>query len=268
MKPNHPAAKLVQRSERTSKFTDPLSFINTDFTTPPPSMSTNFSLTPPAFAQGFGLARQAYAAGNAAPSSGSSFRCQAARAVANATRRATDAIGLSYLMLNRVLTQWFLGSIRGVGGESLSVSQTFVSDAPNAINTLYYRYVSKKGFADHGGIANFFVITTDIQRGFLNSMLQSTSLNKVKVKELAAGGRLDRWEIIKQYIPPNRSLDVTITDFSTSIIPENKLASVRSDSLAIHLEEENLFEPLQELNQEDRFDTILTRMDLTLYGFR
>jgi len=142
-----------------------------------------------------------------------------------------------------------------------AIEAAFSSTGLNAINSLYYGYCAE-AFTKHGDIADIYVRNRMVQYTVLQLILERVAATAIRIKEFCCGGKYVRWQKFAEYLPSNRSMEVTLSDITSDIIP---LAEIRSRNLLrmkFNSQSYDLRNPFPTLSEDEKFDTLLVT-----YGF-
>lgn len=142
-----------------------------------------------------------------------------------------------------------------------AVEPTFSPTALNAINSLYYGYCSD-AFTKHGDIADIYVRNRMVQYIILQLLLEKVSSPHIRIQEFCCGSKYVRWQKFAEFLPPNRYLDVTLSDITADIIPLKEIRSRHLPRMTFEAQSYDLRNPFPALPKDERFNALLVT-----YGF-
>ncbi len=142
-----------------------------------------------------------------------------------------------------------------------AVNKEFTTTALNAINSLYYGYCHD-AFTKHGDIANIYVKNRMVQYSLLQLFLEKIKIDPIRIKEFCCGSKYARWQQFAKYMPINRSMDVTLCDITSDIIPIDEIRSKNIFNMKFDSCSYDLRESFPVLPEAHRFDALLVT-----YGF-
>lgn len=139
-----------------------------------------------------------------------------------------------------------------------AVDANFSSGAINAINASYYG--SEVAFMKEAGLATMFVENRPLNLALGALLAGNTGKEDLRVKELCSGGKTGHWSHIAEGAANagTTSMQVVLSDFVRPPVDTDALSS----SLSVSAEEYSLFEAMQPLPSDQRFDAIIAT-----YGF-
>jgi hypothetical protein len=142
-----------------------------------------------------------------------------------------------------------------------AVTSEFTSTSLNSINSLYYSSC-EYAFHKHSDLANLFVSNRIVQRTVLMKLLEEVASPLIRIKEICCGGTFTRWQHFSEFLPKDRSLDVTLADLTKDIIQIDQIQALSLPRMTFHSESYDLRDDFKTVSPMERFDALFVT-----YGF-
>lgn len=139
-----------------------------------------------------------------------------------------------------------------------AVNPHFDSHCLNLVNSTFYS--TANAFTEESGLANMYVKNHILNTAIARLMKDLMPRSDWRLKELCTGGNAERWKCIAEE-SLEKNMHVVLTDFTTLALPPS-LEDIATPNISFEMEEYSLFDDLEDLPEEKRFDCI----DIN-YGF-
>lgn len=129
----------------------------------------------------------------------------------------------------------------------------FSTQCLNDYNIAYFSQAN--AFSEESDLAALFVSHRETNAALANYITGLFDSETIQIKELSTGSR-SRWKLFESLAPKNKSFEITLTDFSTEILPGGQeLAS--SSKCTFSKEVYNLNEDFKYIEPRQRYDVML-----------
>jgi len=130
---------------------------------------------------------------------------------------------------------------------------TYSSDNINIFNELFYKYAKSKLI---NNLPNLFTKLDLFNVALHTKITEELNLDEIKVIELAAGAKIDKWETFIE-IDKRRKWNVFLTDFDKKLLPSIKTFK-KVKNFKFRTSTHSLFDVFSKLSKSKKYDVMLS----------